>query len=167
MELNLLNHFKNFERGQVNPWDKYQPGTAFFRSGNMSGQVREQMDDMADKSELPRREFFKSALGFTGAMLAVNAATGMRFFDVSEAEAREYAALEEVQGAIKGKTGYVIDMHTHVCTRDEGYIEGVNNDHARHVVRRPARWSRQSVRHGERYLRHERRELRQNAARGQ
>ena len=44
----------------------------------------------------------------------------------SDAEAREYAALEEVQTSIKGKTGYVIDMHTHVCTRPDGYIEGVN-----------------------------------------
>ena len=126
MEFNFLNYFKDFGDERVSLTDPYQPGTAFFRSGGLGKKVRARMDDMADKSELPRREFFKSALGFTGAMLAVNAATGMRFFEVSEAEAREFAALEEVGESIKGKMGAVIDMHTHVCTRPEGYVEGVN-----------------------------------------
>ena len=167
MELNFLNHFKSFEKGKINPWDKYQPGTAFFRSGSMSGEVRHRMDEMSEQSELPRREFFKSALGFTGAMLAVNAATGMRFFDVSDAEAREYAALEEVQGAIRGKTGYVIDMHTHVCTRPDGYIEGVNTTTQGMWFVDLLDGLGQGVWHGERHRRHERRELRQNAARRQ
>jgi predicted TIM-barrel fold metal-dependent hydrolase len=126
MEFNFLNHFKDFPEGRINPADPYQSGTAFFRSGGVGKQVRAHMDEMADKSELPRREFFKSALGFTGAMLAVNAATGMRFFDVSEAEAQELAALEDVSNTYKGKMGAIIDMHTHVCTRPEGYVEGVN-----------------------------------------
>ena len=126
MELNFLNRFKTFNKETVNAFDPYQAGTAFFRSGSHSDQVRERMDDMAGQSELPRRQFFKSALGFTGAMLAVNAATGMRFFNVSEAEAKEMAALDEVQETLRGKTGFVIDMHTHICTRKDGYIEGVN-----------------------------------------
>ncbi len=126
MEFDILGHFKNFTNNRPNPADPYQPGTALFQGGGLGKKVTESLDDMAGKSELPRREFFKSALGFTGAMLAVNAATGMRFFDVADAEAQELAALEEVSGSIRGKRGYSIDMHTHVCTRPEGYVEGVN-----------------------------------------
>ena len=81
---------------------------------------------MAGKAEVDRRHFFKSALGFAGAMLAVNQVTGMRLFDVKDAEAQEFAALEEVQDTVRGKTGYVVDMLTHICTRKDGYIEGVN-----------------------------------------
>lgn len=126
MEFNVLGHFRGLGGDRPNFADPYQSGTALFRNGGLGGNVRKRMDDMADKSELPRREFFRSALGFTGAMVAVNAATGMRFFDVSSAEAQELAALEEVKGTVRGKTGYVVDMHTHVCTRPQGYIEGVN-----------------------------------------
>ena len=126
MEFNFLNHFKGFEGGRINPADPYQSGTAYFRSGGLGRKVRQRMDEMAGGSELPRREFFKSALGFTGAMLAVNAATGMKFFNVSDAEAREMAALDEVAGTIKDRMGFIIDMHSHVCTRPEGYVEGVN-----------------------------------------
>jgi predicted TIM-barrel fold metal-dependent hydrolase len=126
MELNFLNHFNEFRKHGVNAFDPYQGGTAFFRTGGLGKKVSERMEDMAGQSELPRREFFKSALGFTGAMLAVNAATGMRFFEVSDAEAQELAALEEVQGSLRGKAGFVVDMHTHVCTRPQGYVEGVN-----------------------------------------
>ena len=48
---------------------------------------------------MPRRSFMKTVCGFTGAMLAVNQATGMRFFDVSEAEAVEQAAAHEEERA--------------------------------------------------------------------
>ena len=127
MEFDVLRNFNGLgSEGDIDAGDPYQLGTSFFRAGQDGGKVRHHMDAIAEKSELPRREFFKSALGFTGAMLAVNAATGMRFFDVSEAEAQELAALEEVQESIRGKTGYVIDMHTHVCTRPEGYVLGEN-----------------------------------------
>jgi hypothetical protein len=126
MEFNILNHFKDFGKGGIDPTKPYQQGTAFFTSGNLGKQVRARMDDMAGKAEIDRRHFFKSALGFTGAMLAVNQVTGMRFFDVKDAEAQEFAALEEMQETLRGKTGYVIDMHTHICTRKDGYIEGVN-----------------------------------------
>jgi len=126
MEMNFLNHFNEFRKHGVNAFDPYQGGTAFFRTGGLGKKVSERMEEMAGESELPRREFFKSALGFTGAMLAVNAATGMRFFEVSSAEAQELAALEEVQDSIRGKGSFIVDMHTHVCTRPQGYVEGVN-----------------------------------------
>lgn len=126
MEFNFLSHFKGFENERVNPADPYESGTAYFRTGGLGRQVRERMDELAGRSELPRREFFKSALGFTGAMLAVNAATGMRFFNVSDAEAKEVAALDEVAGTIRDRMGFVIDMHSHVCTRPEHYVLGEN-----------------------------------------
>lgn len=126
MEFNYLNQFKDLETEGINPADPYQLGTAYFRSGGVGSQVRARMDDMADNSEFDRRTFFKSACGFAGAMLAVNAATGMKFFNVSEAEAQEVAAIEEVRETLRGKTGYVVDQHTHLCTRKEGYIKGVN-----------------------------------------
>jgi predicted TIM-barrel fold metal-dependent hydrolase len=63
-------------------------------------------------------------------MLAVNAATGMKFFKVDEAEAREIAATSEVKDFLKGNMGPVVDQHTHICTREEGYIKGVNTTEA-------------------------------------
>lgn len=126
MEFNYLNHFKGIDGEPADPFNPYDQGTAFFRHGQVGDRVRARMDDMADKSELDRRDFFKSACGFAGAMVAVNAATGMKFFDVSQAEAQEIAAHEEVKKTLKGKTGYVVDQHTHICTRAEHYVEGVN-----------------------------------------
>ena len=126
MEFNYLNQFKDLSTEGINPADPYQLGTAYFRSGGVGAQVRSRMDEMANNSELDRRTFFKSACGFAGAMLAVNAATGMKFFNVSEAEAQEVAAIEEVRETLRGKTGYVVDQHTHICTRKAGYIKGVN-----------------------------------------
>ena len=126
MEFNYLNQLNDISTEGINPADPYQLGTAFFRSGGVGSQVRSRMDDMAGNCELDRRTFFKSACGFAGAMLAVNAATGMKFFNVSEAEAQEVAAIDEVRETLRGKTGYVVDQHTHICTRKAGYIEGVN-----------------------------------------
>ncbi len=126
MEFNFLNRFKGFGDEGVDLASPHQGGTAFIRTGDHGRAVSQRMEDMAEKSELPRREFFKSALGFAGAMLAVNEVTGMNFFNVSKAEAQELAALDEVRENLKGKTGFVVDQHTHICRRDDGYKLGVN-----------------------------------------
>ena len=126
MEFNFTKHFKGIGKEGLDPTNPDQQGTAFFTSGHVGDRVQQRLDDMADRAELPRRQFFKSALGFAGAMLAVNEVTGMRFFDVKAAEAKEMAAIDEVKKTLKGKTGFVVDMHTHIVTRREGYIEGVN-----------------------------------------
>ena len=75
---------------------------------------------------MPRRSFMKTVCGFTGAMLAVNQATGMRFFDVSEAEAVEQAAAHEKNALLKSHLNYIVDQHTHICWREDGYVAGVN-----------------------------------------
>ena len=126
MEFNHLNDSKDMAKDGTDSANPYEYGTQCFSSGNMGKQVRERMENMANHTELNRRNFFKSACGFAGAMLAVNYATGMKFFNVSEAEAQEVAAHEEVKQTLKGKTGFVVDQHTHICTRAEGYIKGVN-----------------------------------------
>ena len=126
MEFNFKTLFKGLDREEVDPFSPHQAGTSFFASGHGGSQVRARLDQMSSESELPRRQFMKSALGFSGAMLAMNEVTGMNFFDVSAAEAKEQAALDEVRASVKGKTGYVVDMHTHIVWRKDGYVEGVN-----------------------------------------
>jgi len=55
-------------------------------------------------------------------MLAGNQITGMKFFDVTEAEAYEPAAAKEIKITRKpGPTSSSI-AHTHICTRKDGYI---------------------------------------------
>jgi len=126
MELNYLNHFNGLDGEVIDPGNPYNQGSAYFRSGGMGSSIKGRLEEMAGNCEVDRRHFFKSACGFAGAMLAVNAATGMKFFNVSEAEAQEVAAHEEVAATLKGKTGYVVDQHTHICTREDGYVLGVN-----------------------------------------
>ena len=127
MEFNFRKHFNGIDGKAVNPANPYEQGTAYFTSGHdVGGEVQTRMEEMAEHTEVGRRDFFRSACGFAGAMLAVNAATGMKFFKVDEAEAREIAATSEVKDFLKGNTGPVVDQHTHICTREEGYIEGKN-----------------------------------------
>jgi hypothetical protein len=59
-------------------------------------------------------------------MLAVNEVTGMRFFEVSEAEAYDPAAKQELSVTRKAGTDFIVDVHSHICTRKDGYVKGVN-----------------------------------------
>ena len=60
-------------------------------------------------------------------MLAVNKITGMQFFEVTEAEAAEQAAAKEIMISRRaGTPDFIVDAHTHICTRKDGYIPGVN-----------------------------------------
>jgi predicted TIM-barrel fold metal-dependent hydrolase len=130
MEFNYLKAFKGIDGTPVNPANPYEQGTAYFTHGHVGGEVQHHMEELAEKTEVGRRDFFRSACGFAGAMLAVNAATGMKFFNVDKAEAREVAATAEVKSFLKGNMGPVVDQHTHICTRAEGYIRGVNTTDA-------------------------------------
>ena len=125
-----LKLFKGIDGTIVNPANPYEQGSAYFTHGDLGDQVQNHMEELAEKTEVGRRDFFRSACGFAGAMLAVNAATGMKFFNVNEAEAREVAATAEVKSFLKGNMGPVVDQHTHICTRAEGYIRGVNTTDA-------------------------------------
>ena len=95
----------------------------------MGSRVSERLTDYAEKSGMGRRDFFKSAIGFSAAMLAVNEVTGREFFSVSSAEAAEPAAVDEVRAAMRGKSSLVIDMHTHIVWRKDGFVEGQNTTH--------------------------------------
>jgi len=69
-----------------------------------------------------RRNFIGTASGFATAMLAVNQITGMKFFDVSEAEAADQAAAKEIKVSRKAGPDFIVDAHTHICMRKDGYI---------------------------------------------
>ena len=126
MEFNLFNHFKDIDKHPTDPSNPYEQGAAFFGTGHLGQRIAPHLDNFAQKAHVSRRLFMKSMCGFAGAMLAVNNVTGMRFFDVDEAEAYDgKAALEQVM-LKKGKSGYVVDMHTHICWRKDGYVLGKN-----------------------------------------
>jgi predicted TIM-barrel fold metal-dependent hydrolase len=126
MEFNVFDHFKGIGQIPKDPSNPYEQGAAFFSTGHLGERIASHLSDFADKARVPRRTFMKSICGFTGALLAMNKVTGMRFFDVDEAEAYDpQAALEKVT-LTKGNTGYVVDMHTHICWRKDGYVKGQN-----------------------------------------
>jgi predicted TIM-barrel fold metal-dependent hydrolase len=126
MEFNVFDHFKGLSKISTDASNPYEQGAAFFTTGHMGERIASHLDNLAAKAHVPRRTFMKSICGFTGAMFAMNKITGMRFFDVEAAEAYDsQAALEQVT-LKKRNTGYVVDMHTHICWRKDGYVQGKN-----------------------------------------
>jgi hypothetical protein len=79
----------------------------------MGSRIREQAEPYADKAGVARRDFFGTAAGFAATMLAVNKLTGMRFFEVSEAEAADTVAAKEIQVSRKSGADFIVDVHTH------------------------------------------------------
>jgi hypothetical protein len=126
MEFNLFEHFKGIEKIPKDPKNPYEQGTAYFTTGHMGERIRYHLEEYAAKAETSRRHFLKSACGFAGAMLAVNKITGMRFFDVEEAEAYESPAAAEMAAFKKAGADFIVDQHTHICWRKDGYVPGVN-----------------------------------------
>ena len=68
-------------------------------AGNMGPRISEKMDGYAKKAGMSRRNFLKSSLGFSAAMLAANEVTGMKFFEVGEAEAADVERQERSHSA--------------------------------------------------------------------
>jgi len=126
MEFNVFDYYKRFERTRRAPMTPEEQGTSFFLGGHMGERISDHLDTYAAKARMSRRDFLKTASGFAAAMLAVNKITGMRFFDVSEVEAYEPPAAVEMSAARKVGTEFIVDQHTHICWRKDGYIEGVN-----------------------------------------
>jgi uncharacterized protein len=126
MEFNILQHFKGLESLPNDPTNPSQTGTNLFLTGNLGDRISSQMDAHAAKARLPRRDFIKSTLGFSAAMLAVNEVTGMKFFEVQEAEAHDLIARNELASVQKAGSEFIVDVHTHVCTRPGHYVKGVN-----------------------------------------
>ena len=84
------------------------------------------MDGYAEKAGMSRRNFLRSSLGFSAAMMAANEVTGMKFFEVGEAEAADVSAKNEAIQLARASSDFIVDVHTHVCTRPGHYVEGVN-----------------------------------------
>jgi uncharacterized protein len=126
MEFNVFEYFKGYQRTTNGPRTPEEQGTAFFLGGHMGPQISEHIDTSAAKAGMSRRSFIGSASALPAAMLAVNKITGMTFFEVSEAEAYEPAAAKELKVTRKPGQDFIVDAHTHICTRKDGYIPGVN-----------------------------------------
>src|SRR5215831_4857672 len=99
MEFNVFEHFKGFRRTQSGPLTPEEQGTAFFLGGHLGERISDHVDNYAAKARMSRRNFLGSASGFAAAMLAVNQITGMKFFDVTEAEAYEPTAARRSRSA--------------------------------------------------------------------
>jgi predicted TIM-barrel fold metal-dependent hydrolase len=126
MEFNIVERFKNIERIPKDAANAEQVGTSLFLTGHLGERIAPHLDEYAAKARLPRRDFIRSAFGLSAAMLAVNNVTGMRFFEVSEAEAYDPAAKQEMTVTRKAGTDFIVDVHSHICTRKDGYVKGVN-----------------------------------------
>src|SRR5438132_14334868 len=109
MELNVFEHFKGYQRTSRGPMTPEEQGTRFFLSGHMGERISEQIDASAAKAGVSRRGFIGSASGFAAAMLAVNHITGMKFFEVSDAEAYDQAAAQEIKISRKPGADFIVD----------------------------------------------------------
>lgn len=125
MEFNFIKHLKGLDNLPTEPMNHYEQGSRFFTGGHLGPQINDKLEGYAAKGRWSRREMLKTATGFAAVMLAVNEITGMKFFDVDKAEAVERDAAEEKFILAKGGN-FVVDQHTHICWRDDGYVEGVN-----------------------------------------
>src|SRR5215813_5975091 len=126
MEFNVFEYFKDYKRTTNGPMTPEEQGTSFFLAGNMGKQIGEHVDTYAAKAGMSRRSLLGTASGFAAAMLAVNKITGMQFFEVAEAAAAEPAAAKEIMITRKPGADFIVDAHTHICWRKDGYVPGVN-----------------------------------------
>ena len=123
MEFNVFEYFKDYKPPTTDgPVTPEAQGTSFFLGGPMGKRIREHVEPYADKSGTSRRAFFGTASGFAATMLAVNKITGMQFFEVTEAEAADQVAAKEIMISRKAGPDFIVDVHTHICTRKDGYI---------------------------------------------
>ena len=112
MEFNIVERFKGIERIPKDAANAEQVGTSLFLTGHLGERIAPRLDEYAAKARLPRRDFLRSAFGLSAAMLAVNEVTGMRFFEVSEAEAYDPAAKQELSVTRKAGADFIVDVHT-------------------------------------------------------
>ena len=108
------------------PENPYEQATAHLTAGELGNKIDPHIDRYAEAVGMPRRMFLKTACGMAAAMLAVNKSTGMRFFEVAEAEAASDDAATEQRIVNREGTGLIVDAHTHVCWRQDGFVVGKN-----------------------------------------
>jgi hypothetical protein len=126
MEFDILQHFRGLEHRPTDPFNGDEVGTSLFLTGNMGDRLSAKMDDYARQAGMSRRNFLKSSLGFPAAMLATNEITGIKFFEVGTAEVADLDARKEAIQLSRASSDFIVDVHTHVCTRPQHYVEGVN-----------------------------------------
>ena len=126
MEFDVLRHFKGLEDTPKDPFNPDEIGTALFMGGGMGERITQKMDGYAKKAGMSRRNFIRSSVGFSAAMMAANEITGMKFFDVGTAEAADLDAKAEAVKVARASSDFVVDVHTHVCTRPGHYVVGQN-----------------------------------------
>ena len=108
MEFNILNHFKGLEHMPKDPFNGNEVGTSLFLTGNMGPRISGKMDEFAAQAGMSRRDFIKSSVGFSAAMLAANEVTGMNFFEVDGAEAADVDAKKEDRKSIRLNSSHVV-----------------------------------------------------------
>src|SRR5215472_1847761 len=97
MEFNVFEYFKDYKPATTDgPITPEAQGTSFFLGGPMGKRIREQAEPYADKAGVSRRLFFGTASGFPGKLVDVNKITGMRFFEVADADAADQVAAKEI-----------------------------------------------------------------------
>lgn len=126
MEFNILQHFKGLEGKVIDGFNGNEVGATLFTSGNMGEKISAKLDERAKKVGISRRNFIRSSIGFSAAMVAANEVTGMKFFEVSEAEAADFDANKEAIQVARASSDFIVDVHTHVCTRPGHYEVGKN-----------------------------------------
>ena len=130
MEFNVLQAHKGLDKQLEelgsDPFEANSVGTSLFMTGNMGPKIKEKMGEAAKKAGMSRRDFFRSSLGLSAAMIAANEVTGMKFFEVGAAEAADVAAKDEAIQVARAGSDFIVDVHTHVCTRPGHYQLGVN-----------------------------------------
>ena len=124
MELDYTKLYKGLGIDSAGPKTHQEQGAAFFTAGHMGDQINDRLDGYAARAKMTRRDMIKTSFGFAGILYAVNEITGMRFFDVDEVEAREPEAAIERAAMHGGQL--VVDQHTHICWRKDGYVLGKN-----------------------------------------
>ncbi len=130
MEFNVLQAHKGLDKQLEelgsDPFEANSVGTSLFMTGNMGPKIKVKMGEAAKKAGMSRRDFFRSSLGLSAAMIAANEVTGMKFFEVGAAEAADVAAKDEAIQVARAGSDFIVDVHTHVCTRPGHYQLGVN-----------------------------------------
>lgn len=108
------------------PDNPYEQANAFFTAGQLGPRITPRIDEYAERAGLPRRRFLQTACGLAAAMLAINETTGMRVFDVARAEAADPEAAGDLAAAREAGSGPIVDAHSHVCWRRDGFVAGQN-----------------------------------------
>ena len=147
MEFDILRNFKGLKDYLTDPFNGDEVGTSLFMTGGMGPKITAKMDGYAKKAGMSRRNFIRSSLGFSAAMMAANEVTGMKFFEVGAAEAADLDAKKEAIQIARASSDFIVDVHTHVCTRPGHYRTRREHHRARHVVRAVAgrSWAKPSA----------------------